>query len=101
MIQGQFFMNVMKDDPTRDFQWIEDRLRMLDCPHLFLLAVPLRYLPPKTRSADPFKRFEPLYWLWNSVNGPVERAETMREYGIPDDATNREHLRRTGFLVIE
>lgn len=100
--QGQFFMDLIRDDQTKDFAWIETRLRYLDCRLLFLLALPINTAPPQMTVFDPWGRYEPRFWIWHSVNGPEERLLTMRHYRIStDDAINVENLKLAGFLGVK
>ncbi len=104
MMQGMGFIDLMEDDRGRDLAWIETRLRYLDCQNLFILAAPneiLHHRAPKLKVADPLDRFVPEFWMWCSVNGSLEREQTMRSFGIPDDGENLERLHRTGFICVD
>jgi hypothetical protein len=98
--QSVIFLALLKDDPTRDFCWIEQRLRDLDCKLLYLLGMPAALMPPGMAIFDPRNPdgAAPLYWVWHSVNGLAERTASMRQYRIPSNLDNRERLRCAGYL---
>jgi hypothetical protein len=101
MRQGMFFIELMMDDPTRDFAWIENRLRAIHCDLLFLLALPNSIAPAHGIVKDPCGRYTPEFWTWHVVNGRAERNQEMRKRDLRGgDAVNLENLKMSGYVTL-